>query len=61
MEKLIFMVIVLTVFLKAFKLFIKKKQMIYWKFQLYIKQCHFSVWSVKKKIQKIKPEFFKDK
>ena len=54
------MVIVLTVFLKAFKLFIKKKQMIYWKFQLYIKQCHFSVWSVKKK-QKIKPEGFKDK
>ena len=58
MEKLIFMVIVFTVFLKAFKLFIKKKQMIYWKFQLYIKQCHFSVWSVKKKKTENKTRVF---
>ena len=43
MEKLIFILSVLTV-----KLLIKGNKMIYWKFKLYIKQSYCIVWSVKK-------------
>ena len=37
--------------IKSLKLLIKKNQVTYWKFKLYIKQCYQFVWSVEKKTE----------